>query len=269
MAPNTSRMARTSPRDHAAKCDLALGTHGLTDDAEGLLRQRPGGREIIGIVPVEAIDLLLRHEALDVDRLGALELDRFDLLIGQEDVFVLGHGIAFDQGRPLDRARVRVGGDHPDTVVGLGIDEVEVNLSARAGGRVERDRAGDEREAQVSLPGGAIRHFEPPGRTPRPSRRINTMKRVSLPGRSRTEDGGSAAGFSLTVFQVDDEAVLPTSFNIRHEETDLIPGVHRWKEQFGVPDRRGLKARGLDHVAMGSSCAFGVDKKAVVSDSGH
>lgn len=69
---------------------------------------RAGRGEVVGVVPIEAFDLLFGNEALDVDRLGARQLDRFDLLVGQQDVVVLGDSVALDQRRAFHRPGIGV-----------------------------------------------------------------------------------------------------------------------------------------------------------------
>src|SRR6202000_3317369 len=128
------------------------------DHTKGLLGEFAVRRQVVGVVPVEAIDLVAGHEALDLDGLGALQLYGVDLVVGEQDVFALGDLVALHQLGALDRPGVRVGGDHLDPVVGLRIDQVEVYVAGRIGRRVERHRTGDERELQVPLPGRTIRH---------------------------------------------------------------------------------------------------------------
>jgi hypothetical protein len=67
-------------------------------------------RQEIRVVPIKAVDVALGDEALDVDGLGALELDGVDLVIGEQDVFALRDLVALYQLRPLNRAGVRVTG---------------------------------------------------------------------------------------------------------------------------------------------------------------
>jgi hypothetical protein len=48
---------------------------------EGFLRDLVVGRDVVGRVEVAHVDLVARHEALDVDGVGALEADGFELLL--------------------------------------------------------------------------------------------------------------------------------------------------------------------------------------------
>ena len=77
--------------------------HRGADHPECFLRQLAVGRQVVGVVPIDAVDVAGRDEPLDVDGLGALQLDRLDLLVGQQDVFALGDLVALDQIRPVDR----------------------------------------------------------------------------------------------------------------------------------------------------------------------
>ena len=61
--------------DDPAKRDLAGFFHGCADDAERLLGHLAVRGEEIRVVPVKAVDVFLRDEALDVDGLGAFEFD--------------------------------------------------------------------------------------------------------------------------------------------------------------------------------------------------
>ena len=46
-------------------------------------------RQIVRAVEIDLIDLRLRHEGLDVDQLGALDLERLQVLVLDDDVLAL------------------------------------------------------------------------------------------------------------------------------------------------------------------------------------
>ena len=116
--------------------DLAGLLHGLPDDGEGLGAETLVGHDVEGVVPVEAVDLILVHELVDGDGAGGLKPHLVEVLVVHEDVLVPGDLIALDQIRPLDRPGVRVGRDHADAVVGVRIDQVEADALGRGGGGV-------------------------------------------------------------------------------------------------------------------------------------
>ena len=107
--PRAAGFQRQDPfagcHDDPAQRDLPRLLHCGPDYPERLLRHFAVGRQIVGIVPVDAIDFVARNETLDIDRLGAFQLDRLDLVVSQKDVFSLGDFIAFDQIFTIDAAR--------------------------------------------------------------------------------------------------------------------------------------------------------------------
>ena len=137
--------------------------HRLADHREGLLRDLVVGHEVIGRVVPDPLDAVGRHELLDVDRARALEPDRLELLVLDDDVAVLLDLVAADLVLVLYRlAGLGVDIAAADAVAGLGVEGVEAHLLALARRRGQRHRAGDERELEVALPIGARRHRLPP-----------------------------------------------------------------------------------------------------------
>src|SRR5215218_4267035 len=64
-----------------------LAAHGFTNEREGLLSDRLAGRDVIRGVEETLVDLRARHKAVDLDRVGALNLDRFQLgIIDNEEL---------------------------------------------------------------------------------------------------------------------------------------------------------------------------------------
>jgi hypothetical protein len=108
---------------------------------------------VIGRVPVEPVDRLARDELLDVDDTRRFELHRFEVLLVEDDVLVLGDLVALHQiaARNLF-AGAGVDGLHFDAVVSLRIDEVEADGLRLAGRRIEGNRTSDKRQAQMPLP---------------------------------------------------------------------------------------------------------------------
>ena len=102
-----SRRAITTRRN----ARLALLAHGVADDGEGLLSDLVVRCDVVGRFEIALVDLLARHEALDVDRVRALDPDRFELLVLDENVGALPDLVALDLVLVLDR------------LAGLGIDD--------------------------------------------------------------------------------------------------------------------------------------------------
>src|SRR5262249_33984891 len=148
-------------RDHA----LALGehqpperhhplaAHGLANDREGLVSDRLTGRHVIGGVEEAPVDLPARHKAVDLDGVGAFDLDRIQLGIIHDEVLALGDLIA---------AAFIFGGDR---FAGLLIDELLAQAIAgrladlpecdALGGRarrMQRNRTGDQGKFEVAFP---------------------------------------------------------------------------------------------------------------------
>ena len=62
-----------------------LAAHCLADDREGLVSNRLVGGDVIGRIEKALIDFRAWHKAINVDRVGALDLDRLQLLIFDEE----------------------------------------------------------------------------------------------------------------------------------------------------------------------------------------
>ena len=123
----------------------ALVLHGVADDGEGLLAALAVRHDVVGPLVVALVDLLLRHELVDVDGVRALELDRVDLLGLDLDVLALGELVAPSLVVLVDGlAGLLI--DHllAQAVAGLAVDLVEVRLLGLAGRR-DRARPGTSR----------------------------------------------------------------------------------------------------------------------------
>jgi hypothetical protein len=100
-------------------------THGVADDRKRLLGDRLVGGDIIRCVEEALVDLEARHEAVDFDRMGALDLDGFEFLVLDHEVLPLGDLVAAALVFRVDR------------LAGLLIDELlaqPVPLPLSAGG---------------------------------------------------------------------------------------------------------------------------------------
>jgi hypothetical protein len=108
---------------------------------------------MVGRIPIQAIDRGSRHELLDVDDACRFELHRVQLVLVEKNIFALGDLKALNKVSPRDLfPGARIKGLHADPVVGFRIDQVESDGLGFGRGRPERDRTGNERQAQVPLP---------------------------------------------------------------------------------------------------------------------
>jgi hypothetical protein len=70
---------------------LCLGVHRRTPAP---LPDRLAGHDIIRTIEEALVDRGARHKALDLDGVGALDLDRFELRILNDEILALGHLVA-------------------------------------------------------------------------------------------------------------------------------------------------------------------------------
>ena len=61
----------------------------LTDHGEGLLADLALGSDVVRNVPIEFVDLALRHELVDLDGVRAFDRDRFQLIVSYFNVAAL------------------------------------------------------------------------------------------------------------------------------------------------------------------------------------
>jgi hypothetical protein len=150
----------SAPVEHdAADADDVLLAHSLADDRKGLLAHLAVGPEVIGRVEEGLVDLAARHEGFDIDRVRALDGDGVDLVLFDQNVFVLGDLVALDLIGGVDLL-VGVGIDEaaPQAVAGLAVQEIEGDALLAGRRRVKLDGAGDEGELEKPLPVRAWRH---------------------------------------------------------------------------------------------------------------
>ena len=163
LAPDLQRqLTLLAAEDKLAQRHLALFLHGVANDGEGLDARALLGDHEEGVVPVQPVDVVLVDELVDRDGLGAFQLHLVEVGVVEQDVFVLGHLIAAHQVAALDRPGVRIGRHHADAIVGVGIDQVKPHVVRAGRRRVEGHRTGDQRQLQMSLPGGAGGHVGSP-----------------------------------------------------------------------------------------------------------
>ena len=68
-------------QDHPAQRDHALVAHRVADDRERLEGDLVLRNQIVRAVDIALIDFGLRHKAIDVDRVAALDRDRVELFV--------------------------------------------------------------------------------------------------------------------------------------------------------------------------------------------
>ena len=140
--------------------DAVLVLHGIADHGKGLDGRLAVGRDVIGMVEIALVDLVPRHEAVDVDGVVALDLDGVEFLRLDLDIFAFAELIAAGLLVALDHV-AGLGVDHLllQPVAGLLVDHVEAGLFGRRRRRIDRDRAGHERKFQGAFPIGAGGHY--------------------------------------------------------------------------------------------------------------
>ena len=114
MRPDIARLHHDQPlaprHRHPPEPDLVLVRHGLADHAEGLGRELAIRIDVIGRVEVDGIDLVAIDEAVEVDDLRQLDLQRFQLIVVDRHIAAALVFVSFD-----DLVAV-------DDLAGLGVD---------------------------------------------------------------------------------------------------------------------------------------------------
>src|SRR5262249_48967088 len=140
-------------RDHTLVADR------IADDCERFLTDLVGGRDVIRTVEITVVDLGLRYKAVDVDCVGALDLDLLDLVVLDLEILALADLVAAADVILLDKiAGLRIDQLLLQPIAGLLVDAVEGDALGRRRRGIERDRTRDERKLEVSLPVGTRGH---------------------------------------------------------------------------------------------------------------
>src|SRR6266481_2816912 len=161
----------SAERHHAFLADR------VADDREGLLADLPIGHHVVWVVQIEVVDLLPRHELVDLDRARALYGDGLEFLGFELDVFALADFVAFDDvGRVDFLLGLRVHFAVSDAVAGVLVDLMKPDFFALAARGKECDRTRAEREFQVAFPIRARGHGGTPIAT-----RINESESYPVP----------------------------------------------------------------------------------------
>ncbi len=138
---------------HATDGDLVHLADGLPDHREGVVTDLAVGPQIVGSDEISRIDLGLLHELVDLDGARGFKRYLLELLLCHLDEGVGVDLVALDDVLVGDfLAVVHVDLGVLDPVAGLAIELVERNLLTLRGGRIRRDRAGDEEQTQETFP---------------------------------------------------------------------------------------------------------------------
>ena len=143
--------------------DHALALHRVADDREGFLSDVVIRDDVVGTVVEALVDLHRRHETIDFDRVLALDLQGLDLVVLDLDVDALVDLVAAPLVGGVHRlARLLIDQLLAQAIAGFLVDLAERDALGRCGGRIHRNRAGNQRELQVPLPIRTRRHDATP-----------------------------------------------------------------------------------------------------------
>jgi hypothetical protein len=147
-------------QNDAGQRDAPLVLHGVAYHRECVDAGLAVGRDVIGAVDKALVDLVHRDKAVDIDGMGAFDLDGFQLLLVDLDVFALLQLITAALLFALDHI-AGLGVNHLllQAVAGLLVDHVEVGLFDRCRGRIKRHRARDQGKLQRPFPISARGHY--------------------------------------------------------------------------------------------------------------
>src|SRR5262249_15993678 len=99
------------------------------------------------------VELGPRQEAADLDGMGALDLDRLELCILDDEVLALGYLVAAAFVFRGDRlAGLFINELLAQPVAGRFVDLPEGDAVGRRAGRMPRNRTGDQRQVEIAFP---------------------------------------------------------------------------------------------------------------------
>ena len=142
----------------ARERNAILVLHRVADHGESVNTRFAVRCDIIGIIQIASVDFVARHEAVDVDRVRAFDLNGFQLVFFDLDERSFLHLIA---ARLLifadDVAGLGINHLLLQPVAGVAINHVKLRLLHAGRRRIQHHRAGDERQLQAAFPVGAGR----------------------------------------------------------------------------------------------------------------
>src|SRR6266850_484592 len=86
----------------ATQCDHSLFLDRVPDHNVGLPADLAIWDDVIRNVQVEVVDLISRHEPINLDRVPAFDSDRLKLILGYFNVAILADLVAHDDALSLD-----------------------------------------------------------------------------------------------------------------------------------------------------------------------
>ena len=143
-----------------AEPDHVLLLHRLADHRERLVGDLVVRHDVEGLVEIDLVHLVARHERLDVDRVGAFERHLVELVLLEQHVLPVVDLVALDlvlRSRPTSPVSESIAWLRMRLPVSR-LMMLQADAARRARCGVHRDRARDERQLQVALPGRARCH---------------------------------------------------------------------------------------------------------------
>src|SRR6516164_11864545 len=109
--------------------------------------------DVIKRVKEALVDLGPRHEAVDLDGMGALDLDRLEFRVLYDEVLALGYFVAAAFVFRGDRlAGLFINELLAQPVASRLVDLPEGDALGRRAGRMQRNRTGDQRQLEIAFP---------------------------------------------------------------------------------------------------------------------
>ena len=135
------------------------GSHGISDDRESLLTDRIVRHQIVGAIVPDPADRIVRHKAVDVDRMGALQSDGVEFLVLKRHILVGAGLIPLDLVILLDWSpRLSIDIAALDAISGGPVQHVEADSFTFSDRRHHGHRTGHQGKLQIALPEGMWRH---------------------------------------------------------------------------------------------------------------
>ena len=159
----TARLEHQEPltpvHHHTAEANHLGFLHRLADDRERLIGGFAVGHDVKRFIEIDLVDLVARDERFDLERVCRLQRHFVEFVFFEQDIlavveFVALHlvfGVDDVAGFGIDRLIA-------NSVAGFPVDDVQAYPARRARCGVHGDRARDERQLEVSLPGRARCH---------------------------------------------------------------------------------------------------------------
>src|SRR5438309_1767316 len=165
-ACHSSRFARQSYRSSPARRGLflvlgdappqrhhGLAAHSLADHRKRLLADRLVGGDIVRSIEKALVDLWARHKTVDIDHVGALDLDGFKFLVRDDQILPLGDLVAAALALGIDRlAGFLIDELLTQPIAGRLVDLPEGDALCGRAGSMQCDRARDQGQLKIAFP---------------------------------------------------------------------------------------------------------------------